>query len=403
MPRLNELFRIAYGHNYELSRLSQVEGGIPFVSRSSRNNGITAYVEHTGESPSPAGCITVALGGCVLEAFVQPQPCYEGRDVAVLTPLNPMSTVVKLWYAQCIRANKFRFNYNRQANKELPQIEVPLPPESVIKAAMPTFLTEAQAAENGIFPPLKHERWGEVRVSDLFDIEVGDRMTSYEAGLVPGRVPFVAAAARNNSVVCRTSASAPHFLPGVLTFIGNGQGGVGLCFYQPEAFIASRDIIVLTPRFVMDERVGLFFASLLSRYRGIFNFGRKANSERVRELVIKVPMAAGHPDVRLIRKAVGVLPFSSVLKDPNPSALEAAKLLFDGTSVKVDDVPMKVRISAQQDRPALVHVSLRSGKSFMVSPSAVHGLVRGHLSIGVLRRTDGSSVTAEEWETARSH
>ena len=178
MPRLNELFRIAYGHNYELSRLSQVEGGIPFVSRSSRNNGITAYVEHTGETPSPAGCITVALGGCVLEAFVQPQPCYEGRDVAVLTPLNPMSTVVKIWYAQCIRANKFRFNYNRQANKELPRIDVPLPPESVTKAVMPTFLTEAQAVESGVFPPLRHGRWGEVRVSDLFDIEVGDRVAS---------------------------------------------------------------------------------------------------------------------------------------------------------------------------------------------------------------------------------
>ena len=58
MPRLNELFRIAYGHNYELSRLSQVEGGIPFVSRSSRNNGITAYVDHgcVAARPDPDEC-----------------------------------------------------------------------------------------------------------------------------------------------------------------------------------------------------------------------------------------------------------------------------------------------------------------------------------------------------------
>jgi hypothetical protein len=123
---LSKLFTIQYGSSYELNRLKLDDHGIAFVSRTSHNNGISARVARTGDEPTPAGCITVALGGTyVLESFLQNEPTYQGRDVAILTPINRMCITEKLWYITAIRHHRFRFSFGRQANRQLPALEVP--------------------------------------------------------------------------------------------------------------------------------------------------------------------------------------------------------------------------------------------------------------------------------------
>jgi hypothetical protein len=127
---VSQLFDPAYGSNYELNHLEESENGIAFVSRTSRNNGISARVELTMDEPTPAGCLTVALGGSVLEVFLQDEPTYQGRDVAVLVPKNSMTNDEKLWYATAIRQHQFKFSFGRQANKKLKELLIPLCPES---------------------------------------------------------------------------------------------------------------------------------------------------------------------------------------------------------------------------------------------------------------------------------
>jgi hypothetical protein len=126
-----ELFEVQYGTNLALNALELAEkkeedDSINFVSRTSKNNGISAIVKIIKSvSPLPAGCLTVAVGGSVLETFVQDDPFYTGRDMYYLKPKQEMSMIDKLFYAFCIRANKYRYNYNRQANKTLREIKIP--------------------------------------------------------------------------------------------------------------------------------------------------------------------------------------------------------------------------------------------------------------------------------------
>ena len=123
---LSELFDITYGVNLELNRMVLSSTGIPFVGRSDRNNGVTARVEKIeGVMPNPAGTISVAGGGSVLAAFLQPEPYYSGRDLFYLTPLVEMTDSQKLYYCACIRANRYRYSYGRQANKTLKSLKVP--------------------------------------------------------------------------------------------------------------------------------------------------------------------------------------------------------------------------------------------------------------------------------------
>ncbi len=145
MIKVDELFDVRYGVNLELNALRQNPDGINFVSRSARHNGVTARVELVlGVEPLPAGTITVAGGGSVMESFLQPQPYYSGRDLYYLIARKELTNAEKLYYCACLRANKYRYSYGRQANRTLRDILIPSPdalPEWVNQAATTVFDT----------------------------------------------------------------------------------------------------------------------------------------------------------------------------------------------------------------------------------------------------------------------
>ncbi|WP_411725961.1 hypothetical protein [Methyloglobulus sp.] len=123
---ISTLFDVKYGVNLELNRLASDPNGINFVSRSAKNNGITGKVKALPHlTPIESGVLTVAGGGSVLETFVQMEPFYSGRDLYYLKPLVELTLEQKLYYCMCIRANKFRFSYGRQANRTLKTIQIP--------------------------------------------------------------------------------------------------------------------------------------------------------------------------------------------------------------------------------------------------------------------------------------
>ena len=123
---LSTLFSVTYGVNLELNRMTVNVNGIPFVGRSDRNNGVTARVALSpGVTPNPAGTLSVAGGGSVLATFLQLEPYYSGRDLFYLTALEPMTDSQKLYYCACIRSNRYRYSYGRQANKTLKELLIP--------------------------------------------------------------------------------------------------------------------------------------------------------------------------------------------------------------------------------------------------------------------------------------
>lgn len=145
LVKLSELFDVKYGVNLELNKLEQDPEGINFVSRSAQNNGVSAKVKRLADvDPIEAGVLTVAGGGSVLETFVQPEPFYSGRDLYYLRPLVAMSLPQKLYYCMCIRANKYRYNYGRQANRTLREIMVPTMDEipDWVSATLPSVVSD---------------------------------------------------------------------------------------------------------------------------------------------------------------------------------------------------------------------------------------------------------------------
>lgn len=166
--KLSVLFEVKYGHSYELINMVEEKNGIPFISRSAEANGVTARVVQSEGLPTPAGCLTVALGGSsVLSTFLQPEPCYEGRDVAILTPKTLMTDSEKIWYARAIRENQFRFNYGRQANRELPNLVLPEAPDWAKSMPIPDYTAKAKPE---IRESVHVNRWKFFKITDVATI-----------------------------------------------------------------------------------------------------------------------------------------------------------------------------------------------------------------------------------------
>ena len=128
--RVSDLFTVSYGQSLELNKLRRVAApdGVNFVSRASRNNGVTARVKVDPQwKLGMPGQLTVALGGNgVLSTFIQPEAFVCGRDVAILQAKDPaMSDSEKLWWARCIWENRYRYSYGRQANRSLGTLMLP--------------------------------------------------------------------------------------------------------------------------------------------------------------------------------------------------------------------------------------------------------------------------------------
>ncbi len=75
LVKISDLFEIKNGNGFELINMDEVQDNSTrhcnFISRTEKNNGISARVELRDVEPFPANTITVAVGGSVLSTFVQ--------------------------------------------------------------------------------------------------------------------------------------------------------------------------------------------------------------------------------------------------------------------------------------------------------------------------------------------
>lgn len=318
--KVSELFEVRYGQSLELNRLTHVLApeGINFVSRAMTNNGVTARVAlPSGLEPGAAGEVSVALGGNgVLSSFVQPEPFVCGRDVAILKSIDPdMTLEEKLWWCRCILANKYRFSYGRQANRTLPNLNLP--------DAVPEFVRNTKAPEFGQvrepigapaeLPPV--ELWGRWQLDALFDLQKGKRLT--KASMKPGVVPYIGSSENKNGETARID-HAPQFPGHVITVPYNGS--VGYAFYQPVPFCAGDDVHVLVPKEEVSAAALIGVCTIIRAERYRFGYGRKWHLGRMKETEIRLPKTSdGDPDWNLIDAYIRSLSFSSKIPGTQPS------------------------------------------------------------------------------------
>lgn len=310
LVKVSDIFNVEYGNSLELNKLSQKSDGINFVSRTAKNNGVSAKVERINEiEPSPSGTITVSLGGSVLETFVQTKPFYTGYHIYCLTPKTDLTIEEKLYYCSCISANRYRYNYGRQANRTLRDLLIPSLsniPEWINNADISLFDRANESFLEIPTPKTNSSSWMPFRIDDLFELKKGKRLT--KANMTSGQVPFIGAIDKNNGYRQYIGQKPIHEGN---TISVNYNGSVAEAFFQPDPFWASDDVNVLYPKFEMNQYIGLFIASLIQLEKYRFNYGRKWHLERMSSSVIYLPTIKDKtPDFNFMETYIKTLDYS---------------------------------------------------------------------------------------------
>lgn len=306
--KVNELFDVHYGTNLELNHLKKTERGINFVSRTSKNNGVSGIVECVPNvKPLDAGLITVAGGGSVMSSFVQPEPFYSGRDVFYLKPKKKMSIQKKLFYCMCLKANKYKFSFGRQANQTLKNLELPDSIPSWVEH-IPISESISKNSFNKKIIKLSDRKWMQFRYDALFTIERGKG--AYKKDIVSiGKTPYITALDHSNGLTGKFDMIPQH--NGNVISVNRDGNGVGEAFYQPIPFCSTEAVHVFVPKFELNPFTAMFLITLIRMEKFKYNYGRKWGLDRMNPSIIQLPVNKNNdPDWKFMEDYIKSLPYS---------------------------------------------------------------------------------------------
>jgi len=272
---------------------------------------VSAFVKkQDGVMPIPGNTLTVAVGGSVLSTFLQPYNYYSGRDLYFLTPKKDMTERELIYYSICLKRNKYKYNYGRQANKTLKDILVPEDvPERFKNLKIDNLDTKSLNSPERM---LHHEDWQWFKLSDLFTLERG-KCGSAEKLLEKGNeISYVGAKKEDNGFMYKVVRDENYVTKSnCIVFIGDGQGSVGYSTYQEADFIGSTTLS-MGRNDNLNKYNAIFIITLLDKERFKYSFGRKWNGEKLKNTKIKLPANKdGSPDWQFMEDYIKSLPYSA--------------------------------------------------------------------------------------------
>lgn len=321
MVTLDSIFDVWYGVNMEVVNSEVVkDGGIPFVSRQSTNNGVTCYVKPVeGVTPNPAHTLSIAVSGTVLSTYYHDYEYYSGRDIYVARPKSPMTKEEMLYYAFIIEANKYKYNYGRGANKTFRELLVPARQEvpDYINKYSADYKFSALPENNHPVLSLKQKDYRWFRLGDYIDEPY--KAYAYSADeLIPvdkkddSAVAYITRTDMNNG--CRFFVRKDldmQIEPGNAITIGDTTA---TCFYQESEFICGDHMVILRG-VPFNKYVCLYLITLLNAERYRYSYGRAFLKDTIANTQLKLPAIQNadgtySPDWQFMEDYIKSLPYS---------------------------------------------------------------------------------------------
>lgn len=301
------------------SQANYEDGDVPFVASGNFNNGVLKYLQpKENEILDSGNCITVSpIDG---SSFYQ-EDDFLGRGGAgssIILLYNPNLNLYNGYFiATVIRTVCRKYAYSDMANKDtigaekikLPVDETGNPDFSYMESymknlelAVSSSLTDLQSAKKfGVSGKIDISRWKLFKISDLFNVQKGKRLT--KADMKDGKIRFIGASAINNGITAYISNDEHLHSQNTITLSYNGS--IGEAFYQDEVFWASDDVNVLYPKFEMNRGIAFFIIPLLKTAGKRYAFVDKWKKEDMEKSKIPLPADIdGNPDYKYMENYV---------------------------------------------------------------------------------------------------
>ena len=171
---------------------------------------------------------------------------------------------------------------------------------------------------------LNTEDWQIFKLSDLYEIEMGNKFDKNKMSFDNPTVNFVSRQSYNNGVdekVDYIDGVVP-YKAGLLT-VALGGCYLGSCFVQKEDFYTAQNIVVMTPKYSeMNFNINIFISTLV-RYECKFKyyaFGRELNTHINKDFTVNLPIKDNKtPDWDFMSKYIETL-HSKPIKTKNKSS-----------------------------------------------------------------------------------
>lgn len=123
-------------------------------------------------------------------------------------------------------------------------------------------------------------------IGNLFKLKKGKRLT--KANMASGTINFIGSSASNNGITAQISNNQHIHDGNKITVTYNGS--VGEAFYQTDSFWASDDVNVLTFKQNLNERLALFFCTVLRKRGQQYEYTYKWTKELMEKDSIVLPV-----------------------------------------------------------------------------------------------------------------
>jgi len=138
---------------------------------------------------------------------------------------------------------------------------------------------------------METHNWKLVRLDKIFpNIEkckCGNASTLLEEG---NEIPYIGAKKSDNGVMRYVQYNEKLISKGnCIVFIGDGEGSVGYCLYQPEDFIGSTTLSVGYNEH-LNKYNATFLVSIIDKERFRYSYGRKFQGSKIKETEILIPV-----------------------------------------------------------------------------------------------------------------
>lgn len=286
------------------------EGVVPLISSGSSENGICKFIEH-GDGKSEIfdeNLITVDMFG---KPFFHPYKFYSvshGR-INILKEKHVMSNNAKKYIIKAIeKSTEGIFSYNRMCSqKRLSTIRIILPVDNSTKPNwhfMEEYIKERENKQRQDLKEYYKKRlldlvlcpeiltdveWGEFSLRDLFTFERGNQnnMSACEAG----DIPLISAKKIDNGVKAFISDNGKRLFKGhILTLNNDGDGGVGIAYYQANKMALDTHVTALIPIIPINRSSLLFISKTITIQRDKFSHGYSLNNNRMKAQKIVLPI-----------------------------------------------------------------------------------------------------------------
>ncbi|WP_326497958.1 restriction endonuclease subunit S [Actinobacillus pleuropneumoniae] len=140
----------------------------------------------------------------------------------------------------------------------------------------------------GVKQNLNKVKWSVFYISDYFDFIRGNQNNM--AKCETGNIPLISAKKVDNGYKDFIKSNGKKLFPKhILTLNNDGDGGVGLAYYQPVESALDTHVTALVPKLDLSKYALLFVSRCISHQREKFSHGYSLNNQRLHSQKIMLP------------------------------------------------------------------------------------------------------------------